>query len=226
MKRTRLSILAAAMVAIGTTSYGVAETIETDWLAHETRSAIGILNDVFITAATSSDSEFASIIGGRFAGEEWNTIDPLSAGADSLVVGDANPGDTHTFVFTKPISDVLLYIENFDSNSQATIKAEANVTLELVASSESISFSSTSPNEGVLSTLNGTSNGEGDLILRVIGKPASLSIDFTAGEGANGVFYTFAQSVPEPTSGLALAVGLVLVTATRMRRLNPSMAES
>lgn len=194
-----------------------AETMETDWIVQQSRSAIGQLGGGLITAAASSDAEFVGLSEGSFSGEQWDTGSELSAMAEALVVGDANPGDTHTFVFTESLSNVHLYIENFDSSSVASVTLEGTGPLSLFASSPSVTYSPTDSNSGVLTTSNASSDGEGDLILMLGGSPESLSIDFTSGDGQNGVFYTFAVPIPEPSSSGLLVVGLIGVMMLRRR---------
>jgi len=217
MKRNLRCLLVIALTASGMQQCASAASIELDWISQQQRSAVGSLDDVFVTAATSSDAQFLSIVGGRFAGTPWNTGRPLSAAAEGLVVSDANPGDTHTFVFTQPMPDLLFYIENFDSNSSATVTTEGAGTVSLLEGSPSISFSATSNQSGVLSTSNTTFNGEGDVILSLRGDVESISLDFSSGDGSNGVFYTFAVA-PEPSGLIMILAGTVLLGTLRRRR--------
>ncbi len=217
MKRNFGCLLFIALLGIGVQKHGYSANIELDWISQQQRSAVGRLDDVFVTAATSSEAQFLSVVGGRFSGTAWNTERPLSADAEGLVVSDANPGDTHTFVFTQPIPDLLFYVENFDSNSSATITAEGTGSFSLLEGSPSISYSATSDRSGVLSTSNSTFNGEGDLVLSLQGSVESISLDFSSGDGQNGVFYTFAIA-PEPSGIALLLLGTVLLGTLRGRR--------
>lgn len=220
MKRNLSWLLVTALMVVGTQKQVFSASVELDWIFQQQRSAVGNLDGVLITAATSADAQFVSIINGRFQGDEWNTGRALSVDAEALVVSDANPGDTHTFIFTQTVPDLLLYVENFDSNSLATVTAEGTGSLSLLEGSASISFAATSGRSGILSTSNVDSDGEGDLIISLEGPLDSVSFDFTSGDGQNGVFYTFAVAIPEPGGLGSLGLGSILLgTIHRRRRL-------
>ena len=97
----------------------------------------------------------------------------------------------------------------------------------LVDASSSISFDSVAGDDGVvgkLTTSNAGYDGEGDAAFLVVGDISGIRVDYTAGEGAIGVFYTFAEpcAVPEPTSLLVMAglfgIGCVVRIARRVPR--------
>ena len=193
-------------------------TIVTDWTSIENRSAVGILNGVVVTAATSSDSEFLTIDDTRFTSAVWQTELPME-GADMIMASDVNAGDTHTFVFVEPFENLLFYIESFDSGSDAVVTVGGAGTVQLLHGSPSISLSPISPSVVSLSSANPGFDGEGDAILSVTGSIESLSMDFVAGDGANEVFYTLALNVPESVPPMTvLGLAPVLVATVRKRR--------
>lgn len=201
-----------------------AETISVDWKSAEMRSAVGSLMDSAVTATTSQNAEFTELFQ-PFNLDNWQAEMPLRNGTNLLGVGNANAGDSQTFVIEPPLFDVLMYIENFDSNSIAAISVEGTVLdgIDLLSNSPSITLEDVSLDAGSLLTANMTSDGEGDAVLQFFGSIRSISLDYTAGDGANGVFYTLAmpvtQILPEPSThiSLLLAMGIVLMVA-RIRR--------
>jgi hypothetical protein len=186
-----------------------AETMTAEWSWVSPRFVAGDLNGIVIAGSTSESSLFAGISDNRFDDAVWQAGRKLPVGTPTVSTADVNAGDTQTFEFMQPISDVLLYIENFDSNSVAQITLASTGNLALVSASPSISFESVSPLIGTLRTSNSTSNGEGDAVLRLTGDVDFVTIDYTSGDGSNGVFYTFA--VPEPSSGML--IGCLAVAA-------------
>lgn len=205
------------------TTAGFAETTAT-WNGFTEDAATGALDGVPITATTEGSAPFVGITLSRFADSgDWDTDHPLSTDAAALVAANVNGGDTQTFAFSESIAEGLLYIENFDSNSAATIVATGATTLEVEASSPSISFESTIPGTGVLSTSNPTFDGEGDVILFFGGEVTEISIAYTAGDAENGVFYGLAtpdsiQVLPEPTgAGIAVALAGGMMCFRRRR---------
>ena len=208
--RRTLKLLGCVFFCLTTTA--IAETTAT-WNGFTEDAATGALDGIPITVTSQGSAPFVGITLSRFADTgDWDTDHPLSTDAAALVAADVNGGDTQTFSFSEPISEGLLYIENFDSNSAATIVATGATTLDLEASSPSISFVSTVPGTGSLSTSNPTFDGEGDVILFFGGDVTEISIAYTAGDAENGVFYGFAtadslQVVPEP-NGCLIAIAL------------------
>ena len=202
-----------------------AEMMSVDWKSAEMRSAVGTLMDSMVTVTTSEDSKFTELFQ-PFNEDNWQAEMPLPNDTKLLGVGNANAGDSQTFVIQEPLMDVLMYIENFDSNSIATISVEGTELdgIDLLSGSPSITLEDISMDSGSLLTANMTSDGEGDAILKFYGSIRSISLDYMAGDGANGVFYTLAmptmsQPVPEPSTGLGLllAFGIVL-HAVRKRK--------
>ena len=221
MKVQRILMLVGS-ICFWTTTLAYAETTAT-WNGFTEDAATGSLAGVPITAKSEGSAPFVGITPSRFADSgDWDTDHPLSPEAAALVAANVNGGDSQTFTFAEPFAEGLLYIENFDSNSAATIVATGATTLELEASSPSISFISTIPGTGVLSTSNPEFDGEGDVILFFGGDVSEISISYTGGDAENGVFYGFAtpdsiQTVPEP-SGIALALLGIPMMMLRRRR--------
>ena len=214
---TLLILLFACSTAFST-------TIAT-WDAFSANEASGEIDGITILASTTNDAPFLGIVNDRFSDIDkggWDAPFPLSPDALSLVASEVNGGDVQRFAFGEPIDEGLLYIENFDSNSIATIVAFGADDLQLVASSPSIDFDPLTKNAGRLSTDNPTFNGEGDAIIFFGGGVTGITIDFERGDGANGVFYGFvvedAQSVPEPSAGSMLAILGLLPLAFRKQR--------
>ncbi len=161
-----------------------------------------------ITAVTTSSSPFLNMVfEDRFAGA-WDGSMPLDTTATALVTTNVNAGDSQAFGFSSAIADGLFYIENFDASSIASIQAIGATSLSLVDSSGSISFVGAG-DSGTLTTSNAGFDGEGDAVLQFTGAVTEIRIQYSSGEGANGVMYTFAepssQAVPEPTSALVMA---------------------
>lgn len=215
MNYSTIAILASLCVA----SIAKAETITTtQWQVVEDRSVIGTLGDVFVAAAASERSPFGDISSGRFTGENWQAGMDLPSTAMSVSAFDANEGDSHVFIFSEAMSQVRLYIENFDSSSIAEVSLLGTGTLRLLSESPSISFVETSPTSGKLTTSNATSNGEGDLVVELTGEIQSLAIDYVAGDGANGIFYTLAVSEPSGTWAFPLGFATLLCGLRRSSR--------
>lgn len=184
-------------------------TITTEWKTLEDRSVVGTLAGVVVAGSASEQSPFGSISTGRFGGDNWQAEMALPMTSMSVSALDANSGDSHAFIFSEALTSVMLYIENFDSNSSAEISLQGTGTLSLLSESPSISFETTSDSTGILTSSNALSDGEGDLVLALAGEIQSIAVDYVAGDGANGVFYTLA--VPEPAGFAPFAIGLVIL---------------
>lgn len=199
-------------------------TIAATWDGFTASEAVGEIDGVSIEATTSNSAPFLGIVNDRFSDIDkggWDTDFPLSKDILSLVASDVNGGDVQRFAFGEPMEEVLLYIENFDSNSIATVVAFGADDVQLVASSESIDFDPLTKNAGRLSTDNPTFNGEGDAILLFAGGVTGVTLDYERGDGANGVFYGFvldAVSVPEPTAASMFGFVALVPLAFRKRR--------
>ncbi len=189
----------------------------TDWQEWDATSAVGMLNGITISASTTSSSEFGGFGRNHFAQPSieddcgaWDATMPLTHDDLGLIATNVNAGDTHEFSFDGPFSDGFFYIENFDAGSIAKITAVGATDISLVGQSTSIGFSPSGDNMGVLSSSNMGFDGEGDAILMFTGDVTSILVEYSAGEGANGILYTFAEqceehAVPEPTSLLVMA---------------------
>ena len=183
-------------------------------------NASGALQGVSWTATTTSSSPFLGI---NIGSGVWNLSTPLDPGPDELILGagDVNAGDSQTFTFSQPISDIFFYVENFDSSSAANVTTDG--ALSIIDATSDISFSSTSISSGFLSTTNSSFDGVGDVILKLTGPTSFIQFDYTGGEQANAVFYGFAvdtlTTVPEPSGFLCLlmcAAGLAYVRRNRV----------
>lgn len=214
MKPTKFLTLAVGLLLAIAASCSASVGDTATWTSWEATSAAGMLNGVNITATTNSEAPFVGIAGnhfGAFDGEcgSWDGSDEyaLDHDVEGLIASNVNKGDYQEFTFSSAFTNGLLYIENFDSRSKANIKVTGATSIALVDASESITFDVKSGNGGVLASSNRGYDGEGDLVLALTGDVTSIRIDYTRGEGANGVFYTFAQAcpVPEPTSALVMA---------------------
>lgn len=207
--------LALILSLVGSSLYGGMITV--DWTTAGSRSATGMLDGTTLAVATSQDAEF-TLAFQPFNAANWQTEAPLPQNTSLLGVANANTGDSHTFVFTEPQQDLMMYIENFDSNSEAAITVEGMDLsgVKLYAGSPSISLESMDMSTATLRTANGTSDGEGDAILMFMGVVRSVSLDYLAGDGANGVFYTLA--VPEPAASKLSFFAFIACLAFRRRR--------
>lgn len=220
MKRSRilLAFLAVLATACGT-AFGAASITEvTQWNSWDETSATGTLGDITITASTTTSAHFSGFTGnhfGLFDGEcgSWDGLMPLTHDDEGVIANYVNGGDYQEFTFSSALTNGLFYVENFDSSSMAMLSATGATSITLVDQSDSISYSSTGASEGKLSTSNPNFNGEGDAVFLLSGDVTSVRLDFTAGEGNNGMIYTFAKqsmmevpnAVPEPTSMLVMA---------------------
>lgn len=202
-----------------------AEVISNTWsavLEPPTTTAIGDLNGISISATTTSTAPFTGLIQERFSGTAWQTDNPLEGAVSGLIASDVNAGDQQIFTMSSPLETGLLYIENFDSLSVANITLTGDSPqLSLLSGSVSISYTPLTDNSGTLASTNALADGEGDAILQLGGNIDSITLDYTNGEGANGVFYAFAldtASVPEPTSILLAAILPAALLIKRKRR--------
>jgi hypothetical protein len=166
-----------------------------------TTTASGVLDGIGWTAVTTSTSPF---IGINLPTGTWDVTVNLPENGLFLGTGYVNAGDTQQFFFDQPVSNLCFFIENFDSNSAASITTDGVVSV--IAASSSISFNSTSV---TLNTSNASFDGEGDVILSLSSPTTFIQFDYSDGIDANGVFYGFAidnqvAAVPEPSSFLFL----------------------
>lgn len=204
------------------------------WTSHTATTAVGSVGGVTINATNSGSTTFASIHPNRF-GNGWDTDNALGNMALGLTTTSVGAGDSQTFTFSSPLLDgTLFYIENFDTNSIANIKASTTGAIPNVSvlSTSNVLYVGTSVTaggglvsaNGVLTSSNATSDGNGDVILVLDGGITELTLDYTNGGGGNGIFYTFAEpcAVPEPTSALVMAglfgIGGVVVHFRRRKQ--------
>jgi hypothetical protein len=181
------------------------------WSSVGPTSAVGSVGGIEILATTNAEAAFTDAATHRFTNTNvlcggWDVVGfefELPESALALTTTYVNAGDAQQFDFDVPWDGGYFYIENFDSSSIATITV-AGGKLELVAASPSISYAGSSMASGVLSTSNTGFDGEGDAVFAVSGNVTSILVSYEQGEGANGVFYGFAEAsanaVPEPAS--------------------------
>jgi len=231
MKLLLLVVLQAfALCMVSSSAFGSASCETAAWTAFDEVSAQGSLGDVGITVTSSATAPLVGFFGNHFGkGDEygcgsWDGDLPLGHDDLAVVASYVNAGDFQEFLFSTTLDETLFYIENFDSSSMADITFFGAEAVTLVDASSSISFDSVAGDDGVvgkLTTSNAGYDGEGDAAFLVVGDISGIRVDYTAGEGANGVFYTFAEpcAVPEPTSLLVMAglfgIGCVVRIARR-----------
>ena len=202
-----------------------AATIEGDWSSYTSATATGVLDGTVITGAAGPNGPFFGIAADQrfwpLGQGGWDAGFPLSIDTRAIIATNVNAGDWHEFTFASAIDSPSLYIENFDSNSIATITATGSESVSLLSGSPSISFAADTATTGILQTSNPTFNGEGDAIIFLEGPVTGVRIDYSGGDGANGVFYGFALvdtsvAAPEPSGRLMLGVaGLTLLLLRR-----------
>lgn len=198
--------LTAFVVFASTASAAVTPATWSSWTA---TSATGDLGGITVTASSSAGAPIVGIVAGQF-GSQWDGSAPLGPAALGVTVSNVNGGDSQTFSFSSPLLDgTIMYIENFDSSSVAEIDFVGATSYSLIDASPSITFDNIGPGQGSLMTSNAGYNGEGDAAILLNGPVTEITINYSNGVGANGVFYTFAapdaQAVPEPASALIMA---------------------
>ena len=224
------SIFVALFVALfGTASIAsVGETVR--WQSWDATSATGTLGEITISAATNAEAAFVGFANNHFAvfdGDcgEWDGTMGMGLSHDDmgLVTSYVNGGDSQEFTFSSPLTDGFFFLENFDSGSKAMMTVTGATSITVLDKSKNFSYEVVGENMVNLSTSNTGYDGEGDAKFLLGGDVTAVSIDFKAGEGANGILYTFAKQmepnpVPEPTSLVGLIFGLVAVAAVRRKQ--------
>ena len=196
-----IMLLACSVVAQGAATPG-------SWDSYTATTATGSVGDVTVNAVSSATAPIVGLSPNHF-GVHWDAASALGDPVLGLTVSEVNAGDEIDFSFSSPLTNgTVLYIENFDSNSAATITAAGATSISVLTNSM-VSYSASGSSTGVLSSMNAGYDGNGDIALVLEGAVTSVSLDYTGGDGANGVFYAFAepmaQAVPEPTSVLVMA---------------------
>ena len=218
-KRFERGFVATLLLALAASvSHATSVTEVADWTSSTATTATATLGGITINAETTSDAEFLGFAGNHFAtfdGEcgSWEGMFGLDHTVQGLITSNVNGGDYQEFTFSSPLADGLFFIENFDSDSMAMITATGATSIKMIDMSPSIVFEAVGPNMANLSTTNSGFNGEGDAAFLIEGDVTSIRVDYKAGEGANGIFYNFAngtptekpQPIPEPTSILVMA---------------------
>lgn len=178
------------------------------WGSYTATTATGDIDGTTVNATTTSSSPIVGLSPNHL-GNHWDAANPLGNAVLALTVAQTNAGDSIDFAFSSALQDAtILYIENFDSNSAATITA-AGATNISVLSNSMVTYAAQGGSMGTLTSSNSGYDGNGDIALILEGAVTSVSLDYSGGDGANGVFYAFAapepQAVPEPTSMLVMA---------------------
>lgn len=199
-------------ISHGSVCYG---NLVTDWMSFNSNAALGNLNGVTVTGTRNAGGPFIGIInsGGFSSPGAWNAPMPLPQSAEGIFMGPVNAGADHVFSFSSPLSQVLFYVENFDSFSDAVLTAQGATSLAMVAASQNMFFNPISPSSGRLFTNYGGFNGQADAVVQISGSVQSLRLQYTNGIQNNGIVYTFAV-VPEPGS-------LALVSVCSMFFIRP-----
>ena len=189
------------------------------WTSFSNTTATGVVAGVGIRATTVSTAPFDETETHRFS-SGWDAAPIFQLGSTEalgLRTRMVNGEDAQRFDFDSPWSDGLFYIENFDSGSIATIMVSGGASIDLLSGSASITYVPIGASLGTLRTSNEGFNGEGDAVFQLTGPVESISIEYSRGLQANGIFYTFAggQSVvPEPASlliwGMFAALGVTM----------------
>ena len=170
-------------------------------------TAAGRLNGVGWTATTTSTAPFLGI---NLGSGLWDLSTPLDNDALFLGTNFVNAGDTQTFTFNQPVTNLYFYIENFDSGSVANVVTDG--IFSSVEATPDITFSPNTASTALLANANSSFDGVGDVILKLSGRISYVQFDYTGGEQANGVFYGFAvedlnpSAVPEPSAFLCLLI--------------------
>jgi len=215
------------LLHISETVSGGATCGTADWHTFTATTAEGAIGDVGITVRSSASSPIIGLVGNHFGlGDpcgSWDGTMPLDHADTGVVASYVNAGDFQEFLFSSALDETFFYIENFDSSSIADITIVGATEIALVDASSSISFTSSIGDDGVggtLATSNTGYDGEGDAVLHIKGDVSSIRLDYTSGEGANGVFYTFAEpcAVPEPTSIFVFATLISIAGIIGFRR--------
>lgn len=213
-----LRALIAAVLLITTVAAqpARAQTSVTDWTYVSSTLASGVLQGRTITGTIHSGGNFHAVFTGRFT-------DSLGSSAESIDLIPVEAGSDHIFSFSSPFTKVRFYVDNFDSNSEATITAAGATAITLVTASSSMSFTPLTGSTGLLDTTNTSFNGEGQAILEITGDVQSVRMQYSSGHGANGISYTFsaqdtASVVPEPSAALLFVPAVGLVALLRRRR--------
>lgn len=210
------SVLTSSLIVFAVTTNCVAALISGVATNATSTTATGTVNGITWTAQTTSTSPF---IGINLPTGTWDVSLDLPTNGLFIGAGSVNGGDVQRFNFDAPITNLCFFIENFDSNSAATITTDG--AIELLGSSQSINFTKTTPGTATLTTSNLGFDGEGDAVIQLSENATFIEFDYTDGVEANGIFYGFAwdnqvTAVPEPSSFLFLL--LCGSTAAYIRR--------
>lgn len=192
--------------------------IVTDWVGYSPETAIGNLNGIDITGTRIGGAEFANVASGAFStiGGKWSAGMELSADAEAIIVQPVNAGADHQFDFSSPMTEVLFYVSNFDSSSDANLTVEGAESIEMITGSSTMFYEFSSASSGRLFTTNNGFDGNADAVLRLTGNVQSVRMQYTNGIQNNGIGYTFV-SVPEPGSLTLLMSPLMMVALGRRR---------
>lgn len=196
-----------------------AGTIFIDWQEINASSATGTIGDIRVRAETAANAPFVQGLANGFAAPNWDAEFELAPEAVALVTSHVNAGEVQSFQFEPAIVDAFFYIENLDSHTEALVTADDGI-IELVSSSPSIEVTQRDDlSTVVISSSNQSFDGEGDLILRLVGEVTVVRMAYYRGIGDNGVLYGFAiQNVPESFKLQNLAFFMLPVVRLMSRR--------
>lgn len=170
---------------------------------HATLDCIDVQVNVVSTA------EVAVLTSGAFGAPQWELSNPLGYDVVGLTV-DAEVNTYHTFTFDTPLDGALFYIEDLDTGAVAEINFFGMGVGTLLESSPSISVMG-----NMVTTTNGSQDGEGELLYRLDGGVTGISIGYHELNAPTDVNFTFAKysedagpapaAVPEPGSAAVMA---------------------
>lgn len=204
-------------VSVFMVSLARADLVSTDWTSFTSSSSTGVLDGTSISGSIISGPGFNGIYTGQFSGPGWLAGHPLPESAESIG-GEGAAGGNQFFQFSRPISYLRFYVDNFDSGAAATITANGATLISLIGNSPSMSYTPLTASTGNLVTSNFSFNGEGDAILELTGSITSFRLQYYSGTLGNFVGYTFAtNAVPEP-GALGFLATTVAIGMTRLRR--------
>ena len=168
----------------------------TDWTEFDSNSANGILDGIAVTASRTAGGAFTGISTSSFCNTgSWDTSLQLDCSAEGISMQPINSGAVHEFTFGSSLPSVLLYIENFDSFSDAMISSPGANNISLVASTDNIFYESSGGTTGRIFTTFGGFSGFADAVLKFDGNIESVELQYTNGIQNNGIVYTLVTPV-------------------------------
>lgn len=209
-----MKALVALVLMASTALPASAAVVWTDWTQATANTAVGTLNGIAVTVASSTNFNFTQTNGGTDYWTPW--FDPALRPTGTDIISLAAAG-TRTISFSAPVSGLLLAVNSWNVNGTTTFNAPFSV----VGQGQGYWGNGTFQNVTATSFFSGPSN-EIHGILRFDGPISSLTFTdpfenwhgFTLGvEGE-----TTAGGVPEPSSWAMLISGFGLVGGALRRR--------